>query len=358
MLLRVPTRKARSRPFDLALYGATGFTGRLTAEVLRGRGLKVVLAGRNRGPLEALAGGDFDVAVAAADDASALTQLAASAEVLLSCAGPFAEVGALPVAAAVAAGTHYLDSTGEADFMAQTFRRHARQAAAANVVVMNSCAFEYVLGDCAIAIGLESVPDAVSVDISYLMGDITASRGTVLSALSLLGGGFGKMPTRSRSEDFGDRGRHWTVSYPGGEPELWGRRRPDLPVTSWFSTPMLVARAAPLTSALGPVIRTGLVRGMLRRAVERMPAGPDEATRQRQGFLIKVTLHRRSGPPGEIFVQGTDPYGLTAELLAGTAERLLRGEMRAVGVVGPSEAFDPHEYMATLAGLGVVVTGA
>lgn len=355
----MPTRKKdRARPFDLALYGATGFTGRLTAEALRGGKLRVVLAGRNRAALEELAGGDFEVFTAAVDDPAALKELAGSATVLVSCAGPFAEVGALPVAAAVSAGAHYLDSTGEADFMAQTYRRHDRQARAAGLVVVNSCAFEYVVGDCAIALALESVPDAESVDISYFMPDMTASRGTVLSALSLLGGGVATVDLRSRQEDFGEDGEHWTLSYPGGEPELWGRRRPDLRVTSWFSTPMLVARAAPWMSALGPALRTGFLKGILRRAVERMPAGPEPSVRERQEFLIKVTVGRRKGAPREVVVRGTDPYGLTAELLAQTGARLVRGEATATGVLAPSEAFDPRTYLASLAGMGLVVTGA
>ena len=54
-----------------------------------------------------------------------------------------------------------------------------------------------------------------------------------------------------------------------------------------------------------------------------------------------------------IVVEGADPYGLTGEVLARTAARLLAGKQRAAGVLSPAQAFDPVETLDSLADLGV-----
>ncbi|GAC1329584.1 MAG: saccharopine dehydrogenase NADP-binding domain-containing protein [Candidatus Dormibacteria bacterium] len=231
------------------VYGATGFTGTLTAKAGQRAGLQLVLAGRNPERLARLArefDDEYPVLVASHDDPVALARVAGAARVLASTAGPFSEVGELTVAAAVAAGRHYLDSTGEVDFMAQTFRRHHRAAQEKEIVVMNACAFEYVIGDCLCALALEAHPGAAALRVSYWMPDKAATRGTARSALGILASrevrdGVG----RGVQVDFPDpAGRRWAVTYAGGEVELLRRRRPGLAVSTLMDMPAPVARSA------------------------------------------------------------------------------------------------------------------
>ncbi|HEV3231734.1 MAG TPA: saccharopine dehydrogenase NADP-binding domain-containing protein [Candidatus Dormibacteraeota bacterium] len=347
----MPPRRAQA---DVALYGATGYTGRLAAHAMAAAGLDVILAGRNQEALEALAQ-EVDAAgvrVAASDDPEALLRVAESAAVLVSCAGPFAEVGELVVAAAIAAGRHYLDSTGETTFMAQTHRRHDARARAAGVVVMNSCAFEYVLGDCAAELALIDLPEARELDVAYHVDHPRLSQGTALSALGIMASG--KVPVRSRRFTFSDGAQAWAASYPGGETELVPRRHPGVAVTAWLSLPPAVARLAPAASGLAPLLGSGPVRALVRRAVARMPTGPTAGERARQRFVIDA-LARGGGKTAGVSVRGADPYGLTGEILARTAARLARGEQVAAGVLAPSEAFEPEGTLAALADLGVEV---
>src|SRR5688572_19918475 len=112
-----------SRPFDAVLFGATGFVGRLAAQHLAATpGIRWAVAGRDgvalhhlaaelhgRHPEQNLPG----VLVADLGDEASLAALAASARVVATTVGPYAEGGLAVVEACVAAGTHYLDLTGE-----------------------------------------------------------------------------------------------------------------------------------------------------------------------------------------------------------------------------------------------------
>ncbi len=102
-------------PGRIVLFGATGYTGTLTAEELSARGIPAVLAGRDRGRLAALAtrlGGDLEVATADVGEPASVAELVGPGDVLISTVGPFAKWGDAAVEAAVARGAHYLELDG------------------------------------------------------------------------------------------------------------------------------------------------------------------------------------------------------------------------------------------------------
>ncbi|HEV1997001.1 MAG TPA: saccharopine dehydrogenase NADP-binding domain-containing protein [Candidatus Dormibacteraeota bacterium] len=354
----VTTKAAAGALSDLAIYGATGFTGKLAAHAGQRLGLPLVLAGRNEDGLRRVSqefGDEYPVVVARHDDPEALARVAGSGRVLASTAGPFGEIGSLTVAAAVAAGRHYLDSTGEVDFMEQTFRRHHQAAREKELVVMNACAFEYVIGDCLMELALEQHPDAAELRISYWMPDKTATRGTAKSALRILGSDAGKaVRARGMKVAFpAPVGEKWAVTYAGGEMEFLRRRRPGIRVSTLMDMSPAVARGAGVLPAVRPVISFGPVRSLLDRAIQRLPEGPGEEQRAAQQWVILVEVDPGSGRQKGVWGRGVDPYGITGEIIARVASRVLRGQHRATGVVSPAEAFEPEELLASLTDLGV-----
>jgi short subunit dehydrogenase-like uncharacterized protein len=101
---------------EIVVYGATGYTGRLICHELVRKNVAFAIAGRDHAKLTALAASlkpSPEVIVAALDDAAALQAMAARGKAVLACAGPFAKLGRPVLAAAIAAGRHYLDITGE-----------------------------------------------------------------------------------------------------------------------------------------------------------------------------------------------------------------------------------------------------
>jgi short subunit dehydrogenase-like uncharacterized protein len=143
------------RPYDVVLYGASGFVGRQAVAYFAQHGgrLRWALAGRNEAKLrEARAAAGAGAAkagliVADAADEAALSALAAQTKVVASTAGPFALYGSALVAACVAHRTHYCDITGETPWVRAMIDRHHAQALHDNTRIVPCCGFDSVPSD-------------------------------------------------------------------------------------------------------------------------------------------------------------------------------------------------------------------
>lgn len=129
------------RPYDIVLFGASGFTGALTAACLAesaGPAVTWAMAGRNRTKMEAL-GIDVPIMYADASDPVSLAELAARARVVVTTAGPYIRYGEPLVAACAEAGTHYLDLAGEPEFVDRVYLRHHATAARTGARLVHAC---------------------------------------------------------------------------------------------------------------------------------------------------------------------------------------------------------------------------
>jgi short subunit dehydrogenase-like uncharacterized protein len=145
------------RPYDLVLYGATGFVGKQTvAYVAKHRdaaALRFAIAGRNRDKLDAVrveVGGmalQADILVADCRDQPALDAMAARTRVLLNTAGPFSLHGDAVVDACVRNRTHYVDITGETAWVRGLIDRHDARCAAEGTRIITCCGFDSVPSD-------------------------------------------------------------------------------------------------------------------------------------------------------------------------------------------------------------------
>lgn len=151
----MPTKSTNRRPYDVVLYGATGFVGRQTAAYFarRAAGVRWALAGRSAERLETVrtglgaAGASAGIVVADAHDMAALAALARQSRVVLSTAGPFALMGSELVAACVDQGTHYVDITGETPWVRQLIDRHHDRAVREGIRIVPGCGFDSVPSD-------------------------------------------------------------------------------------------------------------------------------------------------------------------------------------------------------------------
>jgi short subunit dehydrogenase-like uncharacterized protein len=144
------------RDYDIILFGASGFTGRLVAEYLLQRygqdgELRWAIAGRNREKLAEVASElgapDLPVLVADGADREALDQLAVSSTVVCSTVGPYALYGSELVAACAQAGTHYCDLTGEVHWMRDMIDQYQQSAAASGARIVHTCGFDSIPSD-------------------------------------------------------------------------------------------------------------------------------------------------------------------------------------------------------------------
>jgi short subunit dehydrogenase-like uncharacterized protein len=367
------------RDLDLVLVGATGFTGGLVAEDLaRGSGerpLRWAVAGRDRDRLAAvrdhlaaLPGGRApdDVVVADVHDRDAVDALARRTRVVATTVGPYARHGHELVAACVAAGTDYVDITGEPAFVNRVLREHGAAARTAGVRIVSCCGFDSVPPDLGAQLAVAQLPDDEPV---VLRGLVSAggrpSGGTLVSALDAMGDREalrGPRPDAGPGRRVGGLPRRITK-----EPEVGGWAVP-LPTID----AQVVLRSAAALPAYGPAFRyghfarvphlpaaIGLVGGVAaaagiaqvapgRRLLERLAPdpgqGPDATTRERGWFRV-VLLGRTPSARTRVEVRGGDPgYGETSRMLAEAARCLVedRDELPdRHGVLTPAVAFGP-----------------
>jgi short subunit dehydrogenase-like uncharacterized protein len=185
-----------SRDFDLVVFGATGFTGRLVAEVLmrRGQGLRWALAGRNLQKLADVAQGlgaadRVPLLHADASNASSLATLAAQARSVITTVGPYTRHGTPLVAACAAAGTDYLDLCGEPLWMAQMIGEFDEPTRASGARIVFSCGFDSVPFDLGVVFLQHHAQQRFGEPLQRVRGRVRSIRGglsggTAASALA------------------------------------------------------------------------------------------------------------------------------------------------------------------------------
>ena len=355
----------------IAVYGATGYTGRLVAAELRRRGAEAVLAGRNRAALEILAedlGGQVAIQDASLDDPSGLRELLEPCAAVIACAGPFRIHGEPVLAAAVETRTHYLDTTGEQPFMRKVFEDYGPSASQAGVTLVTAMGFDYAPGDMIAALTADGMEPLDEIVLAYSVRGFGATRGTALSGLGMMAGGAaewrdGELADAPRgvgggSWDFPDPiGRQRMVRYPAGEHITVPRHvrtnrvRTLLTASTVISLPLL-PRIAPLVMPPFQLAMRTPLRRAVAAAISRLPEGPSEGSRRSSSFMI-VCEARHGSRQRRGTVTGTDPYALTARATVEGALRLAAPGYDRHGALAPSEAFEPRDFLNALGEFGV-----
>lgn len=345
------------RRFDVVVFGATGFTGKLVAAYLTRKRAKepftFALAGRSRAKLlevrAALAAiepsaAELPLLIADAADPASLEAVAAQARVVLTTVGPYAIHGEPLVAACVAKGTDYVDITGEPAFVDRTIAAYDDAARAAGVRIVSCCGFDSIPHDLGVFFTVKQLPAGAPISIEgCVRATGTFSGGTWQSALNAFANP-GELRRRAkearRPPPVGRtvRGLRPSVRW---EPRLsaWLVPMPTI-------DPQIVLRSARALDAYGPEFRYGHyaqvkrlatvvggavgIGGILvgaqippvRRLLERVRAsgeGPSEAQRAKGKFRVTF-LAQGGGRRVVTAVSGGDPgYDETAKMLSESA---------------------------------------
>jgi short subunit dehydrogenase-like uncharacterized protein len=146
---------ATPREFDIVLYGATGFVGKLTAEYLARAGgdARIALAGRSTERVLAVretlgeSARDWPILTVDAGSPSTLNAMAARTQVVVTTVGPYTRYGLPLVAACAAAGTDYADLSGEGNFVRESIDLYHKQAADTGARIVHACGFDSIPSD-------------------------------------------------------------------------------------------------------------------------------------------------------------------------------------------------------------------
>ncbi|MBH0779214.1 saccharopine dehydrogenase family protein [Nocardia bovistercoris] len=354
----------------IVVFGATGFTGRLTTEALLAAGAAPVLAARDATALAKLATelGGADTAVADVREPTSVRALLGRGDVLVTTVGPFLRYGRPALDAALAAGAHYLDSTGEGPFIRTVFEHHER-ARDSGIALLPAFGFDYVPGNLAAALALREAPDAVRADIGYFLDRPGTSGGTRASIAGMLfEEGFALRGGRVVAQRSGSRvrafdvagGKRSSVSIPGSEHLVLHRAHPGLREADvYLGLPEVAARGMQVTSlvasaaaGVAPVKRLAL--GALGRVVKGSTGGPGPRARARTRSHTVADVSDADGRLlASVTLTGGDPYDLTAAMLSWGARTALDGGLRETGALGPVEAFGLDALIAAAAAAGL-----
>jgi short subunit dehydrogenase-like uncharacterized protein len=354
----------------IAVYGATGYTGRLVAAELAAAKADFVLSGRNPEKLVALAaelGGETSVKPARIDDPASLANLLTDCAVVIDCAGPFVRYGEPVLRAAVETSTHYLDTTGEQPYIQMAFERYGPGAAEAEVAVVPAMGFDFVPGDMLAALTAEGMGEVDEVTIAYAWSGFEPSRGTMLTTLEILGAGgvewrklqwLPAKPFRPARFEFPEPiGSKRMVSYPSGEQITIPRHvatrqvRTLLTASTFAPHPRLAPVLQLLARPTGLALRTPLKRA-LRAAVNRLPEGPDPEERAAARYTIVCDVVRGEQSRRGV-LRGRDTYGVTAAMVAKGAMIAADSGFSAGGALAPSQAFEPKSFLSGLERYGI-----
>lgn len=146
-------RKDISREFDIIIFGATGYTGKLISEYLvngYGAEKKMAIAGRNESKLNAVKETleySVPVLVGESSDLEAMRSIAGRANLVVSCTGPFILYGSNMVQACAELGTDYVDVTGEVYWSSLMMAEHEETAKKSGARIISCCGFDSVPSD-------------------------------------------------------------------------------------------------------------------------------------------------------------------------------------------------------------------
>ncbi|NNE46253.1 MAG: saccharopine dehydrogenase [Rhodothermales bacterium] len=393
------------REFDIVLWGASGFTGRLVAEYLVRKGstrtLQIALGGRSRARIEevrdALARIDpealgLPLLVGDGLDRQFVNALAARSRVVCTTVGPYDLYGRPLVAACASAGTHYCDLTGEVPFIRDMIDAHHQSALASGAMIVHSCGFDSVPSD----LGVMMLQDEMHRRTGLFCKEIIlcllsvkggVSGGTVSSMLNFVESAIRDSDIRDLAHDpyalnpselrygpeapdatgvrFNTLANCWTAPFLMGRintrvvrrtnallDDVWGREFLYSESVCYGSgrTGMMKAWGASTFFALLQLtVRLRLVRSLLKKTVLPKPGEGPSATRRAAGNFEMRLTGRTEDEMGEHLVissrirADTDPgYSETAKMLAESALCLAQDDLScAGGVLTPAAAMGP-----------------
>jgi acetylornithine deacetylase/succinyl-diaminopimelate desuccinylase-like protein len=326
-----------TRDERLAIYGATGYTGRQVVREARRRGYEAVLVGRDGSRLETLAAEvpGSEIRVATLGDSRALRAAFAGCGAVINAAGPFARSAEPVVAAAIDSGAHYVDFAGEQEPLLTLFERWDGPARDAEVAVVPAMGFFGALGD--------------------LLASITASGLECVEEVTLAYAVQGWLPTegsRATAAEMAARRRAWRdgrLELVAGDPRFTTF---DYPAPLGSSA---VLEDYPLPEAVTvprhidtPSVRTLMTSSTLEEIFSTRAPDPSQVSddqRASSRFLVVATAsdantERRSS------ARGRDIYAVTAPIIVEAAARLISS--KHAGALAPSEAFDARDFLASL----------
>ena len=361
-----------AKEYDVVVYGASGYTGKLISWHLAEEKIPFIAAGRSVKRLkEQMAavpeceGHDYKCK-AVSHDVAALTKLFTGKKVVYNVVGPFMQLGEPVVQAALAAGCHYFDTTGETDWMMFIRDKYGKAFATKGLILCPATSYMWVAGLLASEMALET-SGVDSLDILYL-ADSDTSVASTKSFLSMctkdqhyLERGEMKVWPMATAYDVSIPDFHATyqaLPWSGGGETIWYQH--DERVSN-CSTLVAFKNREMFSAILGVLVDfeekyRGLSPEEQAKVTNEIGGAitTEEPGREDPNINRHVTSVVGRGNMGgvRVILRGNSPYAQTGALAAEVCRRIIGGKQRSTGFSSPAQAFGARELAAALSEKG------
>ena len=361
----------------VVVYGANGYTGRLVCEYLREYNVPFLAAGRDRAKLESsmahnvpgIETADYEIATVN-HDVKSLTELFKGASVVCNMVGPFMKFGPDVVEACIAAKTHYLDTTGEQDWVMACDEKYGERMAEKGLLLAPGIAQMYTTGEIAANLALETPGlDTLDVLVFWKGSPTVASTQTILvnaataKAFYLEQKRYVEWPADGRIYDVTVPGHHETglaLPWGGTSHPVWFKRDPRVANVKVLGglfdralmqgVPQIVAAVLQKIEGLPDDKKYEILSQTATGVVGQMPP------RENQRVNVSLDSVHARGPLGHVHVviKGACNYKQTGLMQAYGAFHLLNGAPKKAGFASGCQAFGHRELLGVLQSFGLV----
>ncbi|GAB2653477.1 saccharopine dehydrogenase NADP-binding domain-containing protein [Nocardia goodfellowii] len=333
----------------IAVYGATGITGGYLLAELRRRDRTPILVGRDAARMRAAATAaglpEADIRIADLTDHDALTAAFADADVVISSLPAYVDHGAPVLAAAIAAGAHYTDLSGEQLFLRKVYDDYSAAAEAAGVTVVSGITDSNLPGDLLGYLTSRRVPGPAELRLSHLSkGSGHGSKGSAKTVLASFdwfrGGGWHYADGEFRT---GATAKRSQMTFPGDTEPTRVAKFPQPPVLS-------IPRHSEVAHVEGVLAAHILdtLSGFSAELLDTLPEAPSADLR----YDLVVDAYGTDGSRVRGVVSGQHSYRDSALMAVEAAVRLADGTAKP-GALAAAEAFDPADFLDALAPHGI-----
>ncbi|MEU4343429.1 DUF5938 domain-containing protein [Nocardia sp. NPDC023852] len=359
------------------VYGASGYTGRLVCEYLREFNVPFIAAGRDKvrvqqamDQLPGIETADYEV-VEVAHEVASLTELFRGARVVCNTVGPFSQYGREVVEACLDVGCHYLDTTGEQDWLIDCDENYGRRMADRELLLSPGLAHMYTTGEIAANICLETPGlDTLDIQVFWKGFPTIASTRTILvnAALSkayyLEQNQYVEWPADAGLYDVVVPGQHQTelaLPWGGTSHPVWFKRDPrvaNVKVLGGVFNRTLMQGVPQIVAGVVEQVKD-LSREQKYKVLAEHAAGVMNEMPPRENPRINTSLDSvyASGPLGRAHcvIYGNCNYKQTGLLQAYAAYTLLQTSPKRAGFASGCQAFGHRELLGVLRGFGLVM---
>ncbi|MEY4538439.1 MAG: hypothetical protein RLZZ306_196 [Bacteroidota bacterium] len=339
------------------IYGASGYTGKLIAELSVKKGLKPVLAGRTESKIKPLAKQfGLEYLIFGLDNSEEVVQNIANFPLVLNCAGPFSRTAKTLVQACLRSKTHYLDITGEIEVF-EMIKTHDSEAKINGVILLPGVGFDVVPTDCMAKYLSLRLPHASHLELAFTSVGGSISHGTLTTMIESLGNsGFARengimvsKPTgyKGKMIDFGKLNQ-FAITIPWGDISTAYSTTGIPNIETYAGASEAAYNLMKLQSLFNPILQTKLVKNLLQKYVDNKITGPNENHFQNGKSLIWGKVTNAKGETVEAKIETLEGYRLTAEASVLITQKVL--ELKGIsGYKTPAGLFG-HELILEIEG--------